>query len=170
MSGGFSVPFGALAVFADNKYQQAIWAALALCALVFATYRIWKIEREKVLELQEKLSPIRIREIEAQEAHTAALREQSVLMKEQIEETRKLRELQEQANSPLHRVITAQQEEQIKAALNPEFRKQAWLNTLRKEYIASHDDISPGISAGTELPPAEWMNRRLAELNKPWRI
>jgi hypothetical protein len=39
-----------------------------------------------------------------------------------------------------------------------------------REYIASHDEISPALLAGTELPPAEWMNRRLEELGKPWRV
>jgi hypothetical protein len=129
-------------------------------------------ERVDALESKETLEArfTQNRQIEAQEAHTAAIKEQSQLLKEQIEEARRLREQAERENSPLHRAIRDKQEQQIKAALDPELRKQAWINTLRKEYIASHDDVSPGLLAGSELPPAEWMNSRLAELNKPWRL
>jgi hypothetical protein len=56
MSGGFSVPFTALAVFADNKYAQGIFGCLAFSAAWFAAYRIWKSEREKVVELENKLA------------------------------------------------------------------------------------------------------------------
>jgi len=37
------------------------------------------------------------------------------------------------------------------------------INALRNEYIQTHDNISPRIVAGTELPPLEWLNRRLIE-------
>jgi hypothetical protein len=57
MSGGFSVPFGAAAVFADTKYGQAIWGSLAVCAFVFAAYRFWSAEHASVLSLKEKLRP-----------------------------------------------------------------------------------------------------------------
>ena len=53
MSGAFSVPFVAAMVIADNRYQQAIYGALALAALIFATFRVWKIEYEAVLDLRE---------------------------------------------------------------------------------------------------------------------
>ena len=59
MSGGFSVPFTALAVFVDNKYAQLIFGCLAFCAAWFAAYRIWKYEREKVIELEARLGPSR---------------------------------------------------------------------------------------------------------------
>ena len=52
MSGGFSVPFTALAVFLDNKYQQTIFGCLAFGAVWYAAYTIWKIEREKVVALE----------------------------------------------------------------------------------------------------------------------
>ena len=57
MSGGFSVPFTALAVIADNKYAQLIFGCLAFSGAWFAAYRVWKIEREKVIELEGKLVP-----------------------------------------------------------------------------------------------------------------
>ncbi len=41
---------------------------------------------------------------------------------------------------------------------------------LRGEYILSHENISAGLLAGTELPPAEWMNKRLAELGEKWTV
>lgn len=55
-------------------------------------------------------------------------------------------------------------------AYSDEGQKTLWLNVLRKEYIVSNDNISPALIAGTEWPPVEWMNRRLSELGKPWRL
>jgi hypothetical protein len=55
MSGAFSVPFVAAMVIADNRYQQAIYGTLALTALIFSTFRVWKIEHETVLDLREKV-------------------------------------------------------------------------------------------------------------------
>jgi hypothetical protein len=75
MSGGFSVPFTAITVFADNKYAQTIFACLGFASVIFASYRVWKSEHDKVLMLGQELSPIKIREIEAQEAHTRELQE-----------------------------------------------------------------------------------------------
>jgi hypothetical protein len=60
MSGGFSVPFTAAAVFAGDKYQQAIFGCLALTALWFAAYRVWKVERYRVIELQKKLEGVKL--------------------------------------------------------------------------------------------------------------
>src|SRR5882672_10062573 len=57
MSGGASIPFAALAVFLDNKWAQVIFAATALCCAWFAAYRVWKPERQKVCDLQERLAP-----------------------------------------------------------------------------------------------------------------
>lgn len=51
MSGGFSVPFTVAAVFSDNKYAQIIFAILAFSSAWFAAYRVWRIEREKVISL-----------------------------------------------------------------------------------------------------------------------
>jgi len=44
------------------------------------------------------------------------------------------------------------------------------LERLRREYILSHDGISPALAAGTELPPQDWINGRLHELGQNWRI
>jgi hypothetical protein len=55
-------------------------------------------------------------------------------------------------------------------AFLPENRKQNILSLLRNEYILSHDSISPGLLAGTELPPSEWINKRLHELGETWTV
>jgi hypothetical protein len=52
MSGGFSVPFVAAAVWFDNIYAKLIFACLAFSGALYAAYRIWKAEREKVIGLQ----------------------------------------------------------------------------------------------------------------------
>jgi hypothetical protein len=57
MSGAFSVPFGALAVFADTRFGQIIWVCLAIGAAWLAAYQVWKVERERVLNLEEELRP-----------------------------------------------------------------------------------------------------------------
>ena len=44
------------------------------------------------------------------------------------------------------------------------------LRTLRNEYILSHDNLSPGLLAGTEWPPLDWLNRRLGELGEEWSV
>jgi hypothetical protein len=55
MSGSFSVPFTAAAVFSGDKYQQIIFGCLAFAALWYGAYRLWRFEREKVLDLQRQL-------------------------------------------------------------------------------------------------------------------
>jgi hypothetical protein len=42
------------------------------------------------------------------------------------------------------------------------------LEKLRHEYILSHDNLSPALVAGTEKPPNDWVNRRLAKLGEKW--
>jgi len=49
-------------------------------------------------------------------------------------------------------------------------RRQNIEKALTGEYILSHDNISPGLLAGTEFPAAEWMNKRLAELGEHWTV
>ena len=54
ISGSFSVPFVFLAAFLDNKYAQVIFLALAFSGAWFAAYRLWKLEREKVIARDQK--------------------------------------------------------------------------------------------------------------------
>ena len=56
MSGGASVPFTALAVFVDNKWAQLIFTLFALACAGLAAYRVWKPERQRVCELEAKLT------------------------------------------------------------------------------------------------------------------
>ena len=58
MSGGVSVPFAALAVFLDNAYAQAIFAAMAFTAVWFAAYRVWKAERERTIVAENQINEI----------------------------------------------------------------------------------------------------------------
>ena len=44
------------------------------------------------------------------------------------------------------------------------------LSQLRQEYIRGHDGLSPALLAGTEDPPADWVNRRLRELGENWQM
>jgi hypothetical protein len=57
MSGVFSVPFAALAVFTESTYARAIWAVMAILAFMASAYMIWARERGTVVDLQEKLRP-----------------------------------------------------------------------------------------------------------------
>jgi hypothetical protein len=47
-------------------------------------------------------------------------------------------------------------------------RRQNVERALRGEYLLSHDNVSPDVLAGTEFPPADWMNQRLRELGENW--
>jgi hypothetical protein len=53
MSGGASVPFTALAVFLDRRWAQLLFGGCAVVSTWFAAYRVWKSERQRVLELTE---------------------------------------------------------------------------------------------------------------------
>ncbi len=45
----------------------------------------------------------------------------------------------------------------------------AILTNLRKLYVLSHDNISPGILAGTEPLPKEWVEEQLEKMGETWR-
>jgi hypothetical protein len=47
-------------------------------------------------------------------------------------------------------------------------RRNEILNALTREYILSHNGISPKMMAGIEKPPRDWINKRLKEMNENW--
>lgn len=49
-------------------------------------------------------------------------------------------------------------------------RERQIVGSLLDEYRLSHDNISPAMMAGTELPPEEWMNGRLRVMGLPYRF
>jgi hypothetical protein len=49
-------------------------------------------------------------------------------------------------------------------------RRNVLIGKLRQEYIFSHDGLSPALLAGTEPVPADWMNKRLAQMGELWRV
>jgi hypothetical protein len=55
LSGSASVPFYFLAIFLDNAYAKVIAGVMAFVCSWFAAYRVWKAEREKVIELEQAL-------------------------------------------------------------------------------------------------------------------
>ncbi|MEG3181825.1 hypothetical protein [Sphingomonas sp. LT1P40] len=74
---------------------------------------------------------------------------------------RKLGELHEAAESPPPTVETH-------GAETEDYR--VVIRQLTQRYVFNHDGISPGILAGAELPPREWMNIELKQMGKDWRI
>src|ERR1700730_4899660 len=52
MSGSFSVPFAFAAALVDNKYIQIVLLAMAFGGAWFASYQVWKGERQKVCDLE----------------------------------------------------------------------------------------------------------------------
>jgi len=56
MTGGLSVPFAALAAWADNQYAKLTFAALAFADVWSAAYQVWKVERERVVSLERQLA------------------------------------------------------------------------------------------------------------------
>jgi hypothetical protein len=57
MSGSFSVPFAALAVFSDSAKGQIIWGGLAVAAFVVSAYRFWRAEHERANQAEARLEP-----------------------------------------------------------------------------------------------------------------
>jgi hypothetical protein len=57
MSGAFSVPFSALAVFSDSSLSKLIWGATALSALIIMLFLIWAKERKRIVLLETRLHP-----------------------------------------------------------------------------------------------------------------
>lgn len=51
-----------------------------------------------------------------------------------------------------------------------EAQRRVVLGQLTREYILTHDGISPQPLAGLELPPKDWLNKRLEELELSWRV
>jgi hypothetical protein len=66
----------------------------------------------------------------------------------------------------LRRVTTPEQDPQTKEFV----RRQAVLTLLRNEYVLTHKDIDAGLLAGTEQPPADWINQRLKDLGEKWSV
>lgn len=57
MSGGVSVPFAIAAAYLDNAAAKTLLALAAITCAWFAAYRVWKPEREKVIDLEKRLLP-----------------------------------------------------------------------------------------------------------------
>jgi len=49
-------------------------------------------------------------------------------------------------------------------------RRKNVLALLQNEYILSHNTITPALLAGTEQPPAQWINSRLKQLGEQWTV
>ena len=62
MTGGFSIPFSAFAVFSSGS-ERIVWAVAAVLSAIEATYLVWAKERKKLVELQTQMQN---REIEFQ--------------------------------------------------------------------------------------------------------
>jgi hypothetical protein len=90
------------------------------------------------------------------------LAERMRLKDEQIaDRDRKLSELKQAAESPPPK---------IEAHGDGADEYSAVIRQLIQLYIFSHDGLTPGLLAGTELPPRDWMNEQLAKMGKGWRV
>jgi hypothetical protein len=49
-------------------------------------------------------------------------------------------------------------------------RRQSIETLLRNEYVLTHRNISAAMLAGTEQPPADWMNEKLKQLGETWKV
>jgi len=49
-------------------------------------------------------------------------------------------------------------------------RRYAMLRILRLDYFVEKGMSSPSLVAGTEWPPIEWINQRLAKLGETWTV
>jgi hypothetical protein len=77
MSGPLSVPAAIAALWVENSIARILLVLTAFACFWAAAYAVWKHERDRVLELEKEVSPIKIRQITAQEAHTEAIQKQT---------------------------------------------------------------------------------------------
>ena len=65
MSGPLSVPFAALAIWVSSRTQKVLWGCLAAVCAMFASYRVWRYEREnasnQISSKEDELSEVRER-------------------------------------------------------------------------------------------------------------
>lgn len=59
---------------------------------------------------------------------------------------------------------------QVGRANREQQRRAHLVDRLINEYKLSHDEISPALLAGLELPPLDWLNERLASVGESWWI
>jgi hypothetical protein len=102
---------------------------------------------------------------EKQEKSLETVREQNEILKQQSETVK------QQTQTILSELSNKKNKTGSVATSLPESNRKAHiLSLLRNEFILSHDNISAGLMAGTESPPAEWLNKRLGELNEHWKV
>lgn len=180
MSGSFSVPFAAAAVYLENKYAQGVFAALAFSATWFAAYSVWRTERKKVIDLEgsvtelfeaeqtiQRLVALQSRGLEiykstnqTPEAYIVSLKQWEVEVEQILSENFSI--------SELHSFRTRGFYNGGQYALPVEI-PQEWMQTTEKQRI----DTSARISAlnhiieygssnflGPRLRLAEWMEKR----------
>jgi hypothetical protein len=57
LCGVLSIPFAAVAAFAESIPSRLIWTTVAIIAFLTSSYLIWKKERTTVIDLRERLRP-----------------------------------------------------------------------------------------------------------------
>jgi hypothetical protein len=159
-------------VAAANRSNQWVVGASAVAGGILffvASYRAWKRQHDVLQQTQRQLS-----EQDFQKAQLAAIREQTETQKAHTAELARQFDEQVRENSPITKAFRAVEEKEArtKMGLEPEseeYYRRVWLHALTREYIASHDNLSPALIAGTELPPVEWLNKRIIELNEAFQ-
>jgi hypothetical protein len=97
----------------------------------------------------------------AYQARLDAMGDRLKLKEDQLaDRDRKLAELRQSVDSPPPQ-IEAQGDGSDYSAV---------IRQLVQLYIFTHNSPPPGLLAGTELPPRDWMNEQLAEMGKGWRV
>jgi hypothetical protein len=70
----------------------------------------------------------------------------------------------------LSSVLDIQQSLHSDKAMTEAQRRERISESLRDEYILTHNPIPPEILAGNEMPPQDWMNSKLHDLGESWSI
>jgi hypothetical protein len=103
MSGPLSVPAALLSLWLSNDAAKIAAGATAFICVWITAFILWRSEREQKQALQYDLGPVKLREIEAQEAHTQALERQT-----------KAIEAQNRDNDPFVKMVRERQTEWLK--------------------------------------------------------
>ena len=57
MSGPLTVPFSVAALYVDSTWARALFGLLAVTCALFTAFWLWRLERERVIDLESRLAP-----------------------------------------------------------------------------------------------------------------
>jgi hypothetical protein len=108
-----------------------------------------------------------LREAFFKEEHLAQIRESHALLQRLLPDIAERLRLDAEDRERARRAEADAR--QVQAIVNEWQRQNRLIAMLRREYLDSHDGITPAMLAGREPLPKTWVESRLAEMGQAWR-